>query len=268
MPDDTLLDLAAREPAPRSRRCSRRRCAACWPTRSADALVENFAGQWLHIRNLQNIAPNTDEFPDFDNDLRDAFRRETELFFGSIMREDRNVLDLLTADYTFVNERLAQALRHARRLRQPVPPRHADRRRAARAARQGQHPDGDVARRPHRRRCCAASGFWRTCSARRRRRRRPTCRRSSRPPAPTPRTIRERWRAIAPTRRAPSCHRLMDPLGFALENFNAVGAWRDARGRRRRRRRRARMADGQTAVGRRRAARGAARRVRTCSSRR
>ena len=74
----------------------------------ADALVENFAGQWLHIRNLQNIAPNTDEFPDFDNDLREAFRRETELFFGSIVREDRSVLDLMTADYTFVNERLAK----------------------------------------------------------------------------------------------------------------------------------------------------------------
>ena len=60
----------------------------------ADAFVENFAGQWLHLRNLQNVAPNTDEFPDFDDDLRDAFQRETELFFGSIMREDRNVLDL------------------------------------------------------------------------------------------------------------------------------------------------------------------------------
>jgi hypothetical protein len=53
----------------------------------ANAIVENFAGQWLLIRNLRNIAPNTDEFPDFDNDLRDAFERETELFFGSIMRE-------------------------------------------------------------------------------------------------------------------------------------------------------------------------------------
>ena len=71
-------------------------------------LSENFAGQWLHTRNLRNVAPNTDEFPDFDDDLRDAFQREAELFFDSIVREDRNVLDLLTADYTFVNERLAK----------------------------------------------------------------------------------------------------------------------------------------------------------------
>ena len=67
--------------------------------------------------------PNSDLFPDFDDNLRQAFRRETELFFDSIVREDRNVLDLLTADYTFVNERLAQALRDPRRVRQPLPAR-------------------------------------------------------------------------------------------------------------------------------------------------
>ena len=74
----------------------------------ADALMQNFAGQWLHVRNLQNAAPNTDEFPDFDNDLRESLRREIEMFFGAVLREDRPVLDLLTADYTFVNERLAK----------------------------------------------------------------------------------------------------------------------------------------------------------------
>src|SRR6185295_19434522 len=73
----------------------------------ADAMAENFAGQWLHLRNLDGINPNTDEFPDFDNDLRLAFQKEAELFFSSIMREDRSVMDFLTADYTFVNERLA-----------------------------------------------------------------------------------------------------------------------------------------------------------------
>ena len=72
------------------------------------ALVENFAGQWLRLRNLRNVLPNSDLFPDFDDNLRQSFRRETELFFDSIIREDRNVLDLLTADYTFVNERLAR----------------------------------------------------------------------------------------------------------------------------------------------------------------
>jgi hypothetical protein len=74
----------------------------------SDAMAENFAGQWLHLRNLDGINPNTDEFPDFDNDLRLAFQREAELFFTSVLREDRSVMDLLTADYTFVNERLAR----------------------------------------------------------------------------------------------------------------------------------------------------------------
>ena len=74
----------------------------------SDALVSNFAGQWLQLRNLRGIVPNSDAFPDFDDNLRQAFRREAELFFESIMREDRSVLDLLTADYTFVNERLAR----------------------------------------------------------------------------------------------------------------------------------------------------------------
>ena len=72
------------------------------------ALVSNFAGQWLQLRNVRNVLPNSDEFPDFDDNLRQAFQRETELFFESIMHEDRSVLDLLTADYTFVNERLAR----------------------------------------------------------------------------------------------------------------------------------------------------------------
>src|SRR5262249_19804228 len=74
----------------------------------AQALVANFADQWLHVRNLRNIVPNSSEFPDFDDNLREAFQRETELFFDSIVGEDRSVLDLLTADYTFVNERLAR----------------------------------------------------------------------------------------------------------------------------------------------------------------
>jgi hypothetical protein len=74
----------------------------------SDALVRNFAGQWLFLRNLQSVRPDSDEFPNFDDNLRQAFRRETELFFESIVREDRSVVDLLTADYTFVNERLAR----------------------------------------------------------------------------------------------------------------------------------------------------------------
>ena len=72
-------------------------------------------------------------FPDFDDALRQSFRRETELFFDSIVREDRSVLDLLRADYTFVNERLARALRHSQRQGQPLPARHASDGQQARA---------------------------------------------------------------------------------------------------------------------------------------
>ena len=227
MPDDDAARPGGSRDGCASRPCSRRRCGACWPTRAPTRWCENFAGQWLHVRNLQNIAPNTDEFPDFDNDLRDAFRRETELFFGSVMREDRNVLDLLTADYTFVNERLAKHYGmpdvYGSQFRRVT----LDRRRAARAcsarAASCWRPRTPTAPR----RCCAASGFSRTCSARRRRRRRPTCRRSSRRAgADAEDDAGADGRCIARTRPAPSCHRLMDPLGFALENFDAVGAWR------------------------------------------
>ena len=74
----------------------------------SEALVTNFAAQWLHLRNLDSITPDMRLFPDFDDNLRQAFRQETELFFESILREDRSVLDLLRANYTFVNERLAK----------------------------------------------------------------------------------------------------------------------------------------------------------------
>ena len=84
----------------------------------AERFVSNFAGQWLQLRNLRNARPNSAEFPDFDDNLRQGFRQETEIFFASILQEDRSVLDLLRADYTFLNERLAQALWRARNLRQ------------------------------------------------------------------------------------------------------------------------------------------------------
>ena len=130
-----------------SRRCSSSRCGACWPIRRPSALVSNFAGQWLQLRNVRSVQPNSDEFPDFDDNLRQAFRRETELLFESIMREDRSVLDLLRADYTFVNERLARHYGIPDVYGSQLPPRAGDRRRAPRAARARQHPDGDVARR-------------------------------------------------------------------------------------------------------------------------
>ncbi len=74
----------------------------------AQALATNFAAQWLYLRNLKNFAPDPNEFPDFDDNLRQSLLTETEMFFGSVVNEDRNVLDLLNGDYTFVNERLAR----------------------------------------------------------------------------------------------------------------------------------------------------------------
>ena len=107
--------------------CSSGRCAACWPIRGRRRSSSNFAGQWLQLRNLRSIAPDTDEFPDFDDNLRQAFQRETELFFDSIVREDRSVAR--PADRRLhVRERAAgAALRHPGRLRQPLPPRDAAR---------------------------------------------------------------------------------------------------------------------------------------------
>jgi hypothetical protein len=107
IPDDTLLDVASRgrlkDPAVLEQQVRRMLADP-----KSSALVENFAGQWLQLRNVRSVLPNSDEFPDFDDNLRQAFRHETELLFESIIREDRNVLDLLRADYTFVNERLAR----------------------------------------------------------------------------------------------------------------------------------------------------------------
>src|SRR5215472_13387106 len=246
MPDDALLDLAAanRLHAPAALEAQVQRMLA---DPKADALVENFAGQWLHIRNLQNIAPNTDEFPDFDNDLRDAFRHEAELFFRSIIREDRNVLDLMTADYTFVNERLAKHY--------GVPGVYGSQfRRVTLAddARRGLLGKGSI--------LLVTSHADRTA---------PTLRGKwilenllgTPPPAPpgnvppfeqtagpTPRTIGERMEIHRANPACADCHRSMDALGFTLENFNAVGAWRtrdagldvNAQGT---------MADGEAAVG-------------------
>jgi hypothetical protein len=106
MPDEELLSLAeaGRLGEPRVLEAQVRRMLA--DPRSM-ALTENFAGQWLAIRNLEGHAPVVDEFPDFDDNLRQSFRREMELFFDSLIREDRSALELLTADYTFLDERLA-----------------------------------------------------------------------------------------------------------------------------------------------------------------
>jgi hypothetical protein len=107
LPDDELLGAAEggtlHEPAVLERQVRRMLADA-----RSQALVTTFAAQWLHLRNLDSITPDMRLFPDFDDNLRRAFRQETELFVDSVLREDRSVLDLLTANYTFVNERLAR----------------------------------------------------------------------------------------------------------------------------------------------------------------
>ncbi|MEO7274184.1 MAG: DUF1592 domain-containing protein [Vicinamibacterales bacterium] len=107
IPDDELLAVAAagrlHDPAVLEHQV--RRLLA---DERSSALVNNFAAQWLHLRNLDSITPDMRLFPDFDDNLRQAFRRETELFFDSVLHEDRSVLDLLRANYTFLNERLAK----------------------------------------------------------------------------------------------------------------------------------------------------------------
>jgi len=107
IPDDELLNAAAagmlHQPAVLEREVRRMLADA-----RSESLVTNFAEQWLHLRNLDSITPDMRLFPDFDDNLRQAFRHETELFVGSVLREDRSVLGLLRANYTFVNERLAK----------------------------------------------------------------------------------------------------------------------------------------------------------------
>jgi hypothetical protein len=106
IPDEELLSLAEtgrlRDPKTLSRQIERMLANS-----KSQALVTNFAGQWLQIRNLRSATPDKNDFPNFDHTLRVAFARELELFVGSIISENRSVLELLTADYTFVNERLA-----------------------------------------------------------------------------------------------------------------------------------------------------------------
>jgi mono/diheme cytochrome c family protein len=195
------------------------------------ALVSNFAGQWLQLRNLRSAFPDSREFPNFDDQLRQGFRRETELFFDSIIREDRNVLDLLTADYTFLNERLAKHY--------GVPNVYGDHfRRVAVTdeARKGLLGQGSI--------LTVTSHADRTSPVVRGKWILDTLLGAAPPPPPPnvpplkekkdlarPMSMRQRMEEHRANPVCASCHRVMDPLGFALENFDAVGAWRSRDGR-------------------------------------
>ncbi len=225
IPDDELLDVAARgvlaDPTEFERQVRRMLADP-----RSEALVTNFAGQWLTLRNAAAVTPDEDAFPDFGEGLRQAFRRETELLFTSVLREDRNTLDLLAADYTFVNERLAQHYgipnvrgSHFRRvtLEDDV--------------RGGLLGHGSI--------LTVTSYANRTSPVLRGKWILENILGTPPPPPPpdvpdletaeggAPLSMREAMEQHRANPVCASCHLLMDPPGLSLENFDAVGRWRD-----------------------------------------
>ena len=197
----------------------------------AEMLTTNFAGQWLHLRNLDAVQPDARLFPDFDDNLRQGFRRETELLFQSILDENRSVVDLLTADYTFVNERVARHYGfpgiygdHFRRLDLP-----------AGSPRMGLLGHGSI--------LTVTSYATRTSPVLRGKWILETL--LGTPPPPPPPSVppldetRSNTRIVSMRekmeqhRRNPQCavcHQIMDPAGLSMENFDAIGRWREAEG--------------------------------------
>ena len=226
IPDDTLLDLAERgqlsTPAVLSREVRRMLADS-----RADAFITNFAGQWLFLRNLNAAVPVQSIFPDFDDGLRQSFRRETELFFDSIVREDRSAFDLLRANYTFLNERLAKHYgitnvkgNYFRRVTLDNG--------SARNGLLGQGAILTVTSYPDRT-SPVVRGKWILENLL-----------GTPPPPPLPNvpplkptntegavlSMRQRMEQHRANPVCASCHAMMDPLGLSLENFDAVGKWR------------------------------------------
>jgi hypothetical protein len=195
----------------------------------SEALALNFAGQWLGLRGLQASYPVSQLFPDFDDNLRQAFRQEAELFFDSIVHEDRSVIDLLTANYTFVNERLAKHYGipdvYGSQFRRVTLASDFDVRRGL----LGKGAILTVSSQPNRT-SLVQRGKWVLQNVL-----------GTQPPDPPPfavpplettaeggkvltlRQQMEKHRAVEPCK---SCHKIMDPIGISLENFDAVGHWR------------------------------------------
>lgn len=225
IPDDQLLNIAAQgelhDPVVLERQVRRMLADP-----KAEALTANFAGQWLHLRNVPNVLPNSDLFPDFDDNLRRSMRRETELLFESIIHEDRSVVDLLTANYTFVNERLA---RHY-----GIPDIHGSRFRRVTItddARRGLLGQASI--------LAVTSHAERTSPVLRGKFVLENILDSPVPPPPPdvpplketaegehPKTLREQMAEHRANPACATCHKIMDPIGFAMENFDAVGEWR------------------------------------------
>ena len=228
LPDDELLDVVERgelrNPSVLSEQV--RRMLADVRSR---ALVDNFGGQWLYLRNIDFVTPDTKAFPDFDANLREAMSREMSLFLESQMRENHSVLDLMTADYTFVNERLARHYgipniygNHFRRIQLTD----------GQDMRHGLLGKGSlltVTSYAHRT-SPVVRGKWLLENVL-----------GTPPPPPPPdvpaleendvpgvnaRSVRERLEQHRANPVCASCHKIMDPLGFALENFDGIGRWR------------------------------------------
>jgi hypothetical protein len=229
MPDDTLFDLA------RDRKLSNKvileeQVRRMLKDARSRALVDQFASQWLQIRNLRSSTPDAAQFPTFDESLRQAMSRETELFVEHMIREDRPILDLIDAPYTFLNERLA---RHY-----GIPDVQGEnfRRVAIKDPRRGglvtQASILTVTSNPTRT-SPVKRGKWILEQIL-----------GTPPPPPPPDvpalpddqkkplsgTLRERMQQHVANPACSSCHQRLDPLGFGLENYDAVGAWRDREG--------------------------------------
>ena len=225
-PDDELLAAAEhgrlRKPAELERQVKRMLADP-----RSSAVVENFAAQWLQLRDIRSAIPDPDLYPEFDENLREAFRRETELFLESQLREDRGVMELLSANYTFVNERLARHYgipnvygSRYRRVKLENP--------EQRGGLLGQGSILTLTSYPNRT-SPVLRGKWLLENIL-----------GTPPPAPPPnvpalpdkgpdgqrQSVRERLEEHRKNPACASCHAQMDPLGFALENFDAIGTWR------------------------------------------
>jgi mono/diheme cytochrome c family protein len=230
IPDEHLLNLAApgrlRQPGVLGAEVKR-----MIADRRADALISNFTGQWLQLRNIDaKVAPDLLMFPDFDDNIRKGFRRETEMLFGYILRNDRSALELLNADYTFVNERLAKHY--------GIPGVYGERFRQVKLTdpnRFGLLGHGSI--------LSMTALATRTSPVFRGKYVLDTFLNTPPPPPPpnvptldesnkdapaVPKSVREQLELHRKNPACAGCHRVIDPPGFALENFNSIGQWRTA----------------------------------------
>jgi mono/diheme cytochrome c family protein len=227
IPDDELLDVAAQGKLHEAGMLERQVRRMLADSRS-QSLVTNFAGQWLYLRNLPTVTPDGRQFPDFDDNLRQAFRRETELFFESIVKEDRSVIDLLNANYTFLNERLAKYYDipnvYGSNFRRVTLPKDS-----IRGGLLGQGSILTVTSYANRT-SPVLRGKWVLENIL-----------GTPPPPPPPNvppltednpvgkvlTMRERMAQHRTNPACSSCHQLMDPIGLSFEHFDATGRWRN-----------------------------------------